>query len=270
MSTASNFDPNIQAAYSKSRHKRAFGAAVTGFSALLTPVMPIMAVPTVVAAYKTHKHHKNKRLLESEHPELKKPSDQDKFNANVRQVTRHISRGSIGLVSASVLAPVLPHIVLPAGINVYILHRAEKDRKELAQQMNGRGLRIRKRDVARGLGRVMLEKSDSHPDHAGDTGLLHEALVDTSGIQDFNEVVNAPVEAIQEALGIETAEERLEDIQNYNLDAGGWHEDAGLLASNVVITGSAAAAVEWVVDRPLEYRDGKLQELPPGENYVKR
>ncbi|KAF1972702.1 hypothetical protein BU23DRAFT_554892 [Bimuria novae-zelandiae CBS 107.79] len=274
-------DADIKSAHTTSRRKRALHATATGFSLALTPVAPFMAIPSAIGAYKTHKHHKAKRLLEAQHPELTQPSNNDKFNANVRHVTRHFSRGSIGLVSASVLSPMLPHMVLPAGINVYILHKAEKDRKQLAAQMVGRGFRVRKRDVARGLTRVMIEKAIIIPITLGhddlllafptaafsDGGMLHESLLRVDGIQEFNEAVNAPVEQLQEVLGIQTAEERLEAVQNYNADTGGWHEDAGMVASNVVIAGSAAAAVEWVVDRPLEYRDGKLQEILPSEKH---
>ncbi|KAJ4349629.1 uncharacterized protein N0V89_008245 [Didymosphaeria variabile] len=234
-----------------------------------------MAIPSAIGAYKTHKHHKAKRLLEAQHPGLMQKTNDDTFNANVRQVMRHYSRGSIGLISASVLAPVLPHMVLPAGINVYILHRAGKDREELAQQMHSKGFRVRKRDLARGLARVVIEKAILIPMTLGhddlliafpaaaisDSGLLHADLLNVDGIHEFNEAVNEPVEQIQEALGIQTAEERLENVQHLSPDTGGWHENAGVLASNVVIAGSAAAAVEWVVDRPLEYRDEKIRKI---------
>ncbi|KAL1610486.1 hypothetical protein SLS60_002154 [Paraconiothyrium brasiliense] len=275
MATPSYTEADARAAHTRSRRHRALHATATGFSLALTPVAPFMAIPSVVGAYKTHKHHKAKRLLEAQHPEVTQKTNDDTFNANVRQVMRHYSRGSIGLVSASVLAPVLPHMVLPAGMNVYILHRAEKDRKELAQQMHSKGFRVRKRDLARGLTRVVIEKAILIPMTLGhddlliafpaaafsDGGLLHADLLNVEGIHEFNEAVNAPVEQIQEALGIQTSEERLEDVQHFNPDTGGWHEDAGVVASNVVIAGSAAAAVEWVVDRPLEYKDGKIQQI---------
>jgi hypothetical protein len=164
-------------------------------------------------------------------------------------------------------------MLVPGAVNVYLLHRAEKERRELAQFMQEKkGCRVRKRDVARGVARVIIEKAIIVPITLGhddfvlaipsafiepSSSLLagHGALVDIPVIHEINEVVNKPVEAVQEALGIQTADERLKDV----VDAGGWHESPAALVTDVVIAGSTAAVVEYVVDRPLEGRDGKLR-----------
>jgi hypothetical protein len=276
MAPSTSPNTGIQAQHSKAKTKRAVHAASTGFSLALTPILPFMAVPAGYSAYKTYKHHKRIHSLQ---PSLPAPDLQTHtFNADVRQVTRHFSRGSLGLIIAGALAPVLPHMLVPAGINVYILHRAEKDRKELAKVMEEKGCRVRKRDVARGISRVVIEKAIIIPITLGHEDFLlavpsalfdpssslltgHEALVEIPGIHQVNEVVNAPVEAVQEALGIPTAEERWDDVANYNVDTGGWHESAEVIVTDIVIAGSTAAAVEYAIDRPLEPRGGRIQSV---------
>lgn len=269
-------DHTLQASYSKEKRKRAFGIAATVTSGIATTVVPIMAIPTAFAAYKTYKYNKTKRALEASHPELTETSATESFNSNVRQVTRHFSRGSIGLIFASAMTPVLPHFLLPAGVNVYILHRAEKDRKQLESQMHKHGFRVRKRDVARGVSQVVLEKAILIPITLGhddlllafpstalnDAGFLHKGLLEAGPIGAINDAINAPVEMVQEALDIETSGDRLEAVQNYDIDSGGWHQDVPVVALNVTIGGSTAAAVDCFVDRPLEYKDGKLHMIP--------
>ncbi|PSN71222.1 hypothetical protein BS50DRAFT_673835 [Corynespora cassiicola Philippines] len=274
--------------FKTAKRKRNFAATGAVLSTALATVAPIMALPAGYAAYKTYKHHRNKRSIEEEHPELVDTSNVDKFNANVRQVTRHFSRGFIGLSIAGSLSPVLPHMVLPAGMNVYILHRAEKDRKDLVQQMeamqqNGTvGLRIRKRDVARGVARVTCEKmvlvpmTLGHDDlvlafpmmESATEGLMHAELVATEGFHEFNELANAPVAETQEELGILTSEQRLEIIEDYGVDIGGWNEAPAVVAENVVIAGTAAAAVEYAIDRPMELKNGKLQDIDESQAKV--
>ena len=273
----SNVDTtDVKSQHSKAKTKRAVHAASTGFSLALTPVLPFMAVPAGFSAYKTYKHNKRLHTLQNSLPAP--DSQTQNFNADVRKVTRHLSRGSLGLLIASALAPVLPHMLAPAGINVYILHRAEKDRKELAKFMEEKGCRVRRRDVARGISRVVIEKAIIIPITLGHDDFLlavpsalfdsssslltgHEALVEIPGIHEINEAVNAPVEEVQEALGVPTAEERWDDVANFNVDAGGWNESPEVIVTDVLFAGTAAAAVEYAIDRPLEHKDGKIQSV---------
>jgi hypothetical protein len=263
----------------KAKTHRGWHAASTSLSLALTPVLPFMAVPAGISAYKTYKHHKTHKALQptlQASPQHASAQQVQQFNGDVRRITRHYSRGSLGFVIASALAPVLPHMVVPGALNVYILRRAEKDRRELAQFMQSKGCRVRKRDVARGITRVVIEKAILVPITLGHDDFLlavpsavidpssslltgHESLVTLPGIHEINEAVNAPVEAVQEALGIPTAEERWEDVVNYNVDAGGWHESPEVIVTDILFAGTTAAAVEYVVDRPLEGRDGEIR-----------
>lgn len=250
-----------------------------GISLALTPVLPFMAIPSAIGAYKTHKYNKAKELIESQHPEVTRSPDDEIFNANVRKVARHYSRGSIGLSFSTALAPFLPHMVLPAGVSAYVLHKAEKDRQQLSQQMVANGFRIRKRDVTAAMAQVVLEKMILIPITLGhddlvlafsqtaisQLGELHQSLIDIPVIHQVNELVNAPVERVQESLHIETSVERLEIRDSAGVNIGGWQDPPGILARNVLIGGGVAASVDWVTCRPLEYKDGRLYEIPPNK-----
>jgi len=166
-------------------------------------------------------------------------------------------------------------MVLPAGMNLYLFHKAKEDWKELSAQMKKKGATVRKRDVVRGIGRALVEKAILVPITLGHDDFLlavpqgsgmtllaeHKALLDVPGIGEANKLIQAPVEGFQHELHIQTSDERLADIAQGKVDIGGWSAPAKDIAANVGIAGTVAAATEYIVDRPLEYKEGKLQSV---------
>lgn len=197
------------------------------------------------------------------------------INSDVRQVTRHFIRSTVGGTLAASMSHVLPHMVLPAGINVYLFKKAKDEWRRLHEYMKERRATVRKRDVARGVGRALVEKAILVPITLGHDDLLlavpqgslstalmaHEALLTVPGIDEANKLIQALVEIFQQDHDIPTADERLYDMKQDIVDMGGWNAPAKDLAANVGITGSIAATTDYVLDRPLEYREGRLRSL---------
>ncbi|KAK7180507.1 hypothetical protein DPSP01_006114 [Paraphaeosphaeria sporulosa] len=224
------------------------------------------------AIRKAKKHHREK---EARKQNALTAAETQSINSDVRQVTRHFTRSTVGGTLAASLSHVLPHMVLPAGMNVYLFKRAKDDWRKLNAYMKEKGATVRKRDVARGIGRALVEKAILVPITLGHDDFLlavpqgtmstavaaHAALLEVPGIGEANKLIQAPVEIFQQDHHIPTADERLEDMKQGLVDMGGWNAPAKDLAANVGIAGTLAAATEYLVDRPLEYREGKLQSV---------
>lgn len=224
------------------------------------------------AIRKAKKHHREK---EARKQYALSAAETQSINSDVRQVTRHFTRSTVGGTLAASLSHVLPHMVLPAGMNVYLFKKAKDDWRILNAHMEEMGATVRKRDLVRGVGRALVEKAIlvsitlGHDDFllAVPQGSMtmalaaHEALLEVPGIGEANKLIQAPVEIFQQDHQIPTSDERLEDVKHGLVDLGGWNAPAKEIAVNMGIAGTIAAATEYVVDRPLEYREGKLQSV---------
>ncbi|CAI6338357.1 unnamed protein product [Periconia digitata] len=225
------------------------------------------------AVRKVRKHHHEKEARK--YSSQLTAAETQSVNADVRQVTRHFTRSIAGEAIAGPLSFVLPHMTLPAGINLYIFRKARQDWKQLSAHMRAKGATVRKRDVARGIGRALVEKAVLVPITLGHDDFLlavpqgegssllegHEALLNVPLIGGVNSLVQAPVEGFQHELGIQTSEERVAGEAHGVVDIGGWSAPAKDIAADVGIVGTVAAATEYVIDRPLEYREGRLQSV---------
>ncbi|KAF2734230.1 hypothetical protein EJ04DRAFT_512608 [Polyplosphaeria fusca] len=198
----------------------------------------------------------------------------DHFNKSYRQVKRRQARGVLGATTSTLMTPVLPYMAAPAGVAVYAVHKADKARDQLAEQEK-LGFRPRKRDALRAVTQAGVEKMILIPltlghdewvlgahalgaSYDASATVAHEALTHVPILGDINEAVNIPMDAIQGEVGLENAGERIQDIAQTGVDAGGWH-DAGMDPGAFVAAGATAAAVEYVVDRPFAYPDERKQ-----------
>ncbi|KAF2437545.1 hypothetical protein P171DRAFT_491886 [Karstenula rhodostoma CBS 690.94] len=149
-------------------------------------------------------------------------------------------------------------MVLPAGMNLYLFKKAKDDWRTLNAYMKEKGATVRKRDVARGIGRALVEKAMLVPITLGHDDFLlampqgsmttalagHQALLEVPGIGEANKLIQAPVEIFQQDHHILTSDERLEAISRGMVDMGGWDAPAKDIAANVGIAGTIAAATE--------------------------
>jgi hypothetical protein len=200
------------------------------------------------------------------------PESQISFNTAYRQVIRRRTRSILGLTTSTLLTPLLPYMLIPALIAARSIRKANAARRELAT-MEAQGYRRRKRDILRGIVHASVERAILLPLTMGhdevalagmavgasyDTSFIvaHEALTHVPVLGDFNELVNIPVDGVQEEVGLEGADQRLDDVAMTGLDYGGWH-DGGLDPGSFVAAGATAAVVEYVVDGPFAYQDAR-------------
>lgn len=205
------------------------------------------------------------------------PDDVERYNSAYRQVMRRRSRGIVGATTSTLLTPTLPHMGAAAAVGFYAVDRADKAREKLRELEQQRGFKPRKRDWLAATLQGVAEKAILTTVTLGHDELFlsiygglvnydvdeivsaHDSVVDTEILSDINSVVNAPVNAAQDAFDVQGEETRIKNIGMIGTDTGGWHEAPETVAKSIVGVGAVAGAVEYAVDRPFGYRDEKAE-----------
>lgn len=214
-----------------------------------------------------------------------------------RQLTRKITRDSLGSVISSSLALFMPWHLFSSGLNITLLYRHIKEFSTLQKYLASIGIKVRKRIIVQGLVEgaavkmgttfllfghddlgVVANATDPWLDRTGDwianqTGTVIEApsmqglVLDDEIHRDGHKIVHVassvaslPTELVQEYMGLQTADDVAETHKT------GWHADSAQVAAQVVVAGSMQAGSEKVLDtvleRPIDTRvDSRMERV---------
>ncbi|KAI9806624.1 MAG: hypothetical protein M1825_006081 [Sarcosagium campestre] len=186
-----------------------------------------------------------------------------------RSAVRNVAMGSVGLTANAALSTVLPWFIIPTALSLGLLIRDGKRLSRQRRTLAAQGLRLKRRDISRAVVEALAIKGVvmfvtlGHDDilalsHSAANQLFEHGIVGAGteivdwGFADADrtdgqflhlttEAPGAPIASLQEGLGLDT-------VANVAQPGHGWQAGTAELAQQVVVVGTAQAAVEKIID----------------------
>ena len=156
-----------------------------------------------------------------------------------RHLIRIVTRNSLGLATTSILSGVAPELLLAAAINSYCLTRGAAELQKHRAYLHSHGLNVRKRDISLAVAEGLFVKlaviviTINHDDFlvftdtfaaplADNVEHLHEGVLASFPLASHTaEAFEAPIQKLQQALGITTMTQRAAMVADGGSVTGG-------------------------------------------------